>query len=287
MTQYWRQRTVLALSKLSDDVKPGILKEAWIWDTNRTILTMWRNLNDSLLDLNCWLVKFSSSNDVQTKLAIEDAVFSLESRGEIYKVFFELEARDIFTVHKRTDVLEPPALDLDFDDLEQNLRGILVENHPTLKPEIRSKVVREAPFQKVIDKVEVDVHRPEDFMEGLEYFYGYGKVQNYRKAMYHFERAEKEGLPEASNALGKMYYEGKGVRTDYRKSYLHFAKSANLHDATGLYYLGKHYEEGKTLNRGEQDYAKAINLYEQAASLGHPEALVDLGYLYENGLGVP
>src|SRR4030095_14670635 len=50
------------------------------------------------------------------------------------------------------------------------------------------------------------------------------------------------------------------------------------------------YEQAYKLDLGDgaaRDSAKALALYRQAADLGHTDAMLRLGYLYENGRAVP
>jgi TPR repeat protein/energy-coupling factor transporter ATP-binding protein EcfA2 len=55
-------------------------------------------------------------------------------------------------------------------------------------------------------------------------------------------------------------------------------------DASAMNNLGYHYQQGLGV---PQDYAKAREWYEKAADKGHVIALNNLGWLYQNGWGVP
>lgn len=77
-----------------------------------------------------------------------------------------------------------------------------------------------------------------EFLKGQEYFYGYGQLQNYHKALQHFQLAEQQGSIEASVSIGKMYLKGRGVDRNYRKAFEHFKRAADQKHPDGYYYLG-------------------------------------------------
>ena len=63
-----------------------------------------------------------------------------------------------------------------------------------------------------------------------------------------------------------------------------YKRRMELNDATAIYNLGTFYNEGRF--GLPHNYAKALELYHQAAELGHYGAYYNIGYLYAEGLGV-
>jgi len=55
-------------------------------------------------------------------------------------------------------------------------------------------------------------------------------------------------------------------------------------DAYAIFIIGLYYEDGT--NGYPQDSAKALELWHRAGELGHDEAYCNIGYAYNNGLGV-
>ena len=70
---------------------------------------------------------------------------------------------------------------------------------------------------------------------------------------------------------------------DYLTAFFYYEKAAEQGNATAQFNLGYFYDEGLGV---EQDYKKAKEWYEKAAEQGNATAQFNLGYLYENGLGV-
>jgi len=61
-------------------------------------------------------------------------------------------------------------------------------------------------------------------------------------------------------------------------------KRLELNDPTAMYNKGCDYEEG--LHGLSKDYTKALEFYHRAAELSHADAYCNIGYAYDNGLGV-
>ena len=122
---------------------------------------------------------------------------------------------------------------------------------------------------------------------GILYLSGLGLSQDYSRALDLFLRATKAGDFKGPRYAGIVYYRGLvGAGPDYGKAAAYFKTAADGGDITANYYLGLMYERGQSF---AQDYAKAATCYAKAApSVGHVEtaALVALGRLHENGLGV-
>ncbi|MEI3363994.1 MAG: SEL1-like repeat protein [Oscillospiraceae bacterium] len=76
---------------------------------------------------------------------------------------------------------------------------------------------------------------------------------------------------------------GRGVAQDWKEAVYWYQKAVDAGSAYAMCDLGVCYERGEGV---QQDYAKAAELYRQAAEAGNPPGQCNLGYLYEIGQGV-
>lgn len=65
--------------------------------------------------------------------------------------------------------------------------------------------------------------------------------------------------------IGAMYNNGRGVNQNYQKAVELYQKGADLGDAGACYNLGHMYQHGQGVN---QDYQKAVELYQKACDVG-------------------
>lgn len=115
--------------------------------------------------------------------------------------------------------------------------------------------------------------------------------------------------------LGWAYYNGIGVEKDHEKSAEWFQKAANQGNSEAQYYLGRLYYSGeygeKNIPKGkklleksalqgyfwaqndlgyiletEEKYKEALDWYLRAAAQNCSRSCLNIGYLYQNGLGV-
>lgn len=90
-----------------------------------------------------------------------------------------------------------------------------------------------------------------------------------------------EGNVRAMIGLGYMSLSTNDkARFDPEKSFELFSKAAEKGDPEAMFELGKLYEKGIGT---KQDVAKAMALYEKSADLGFADAINDLGFLYYQG----
>ncbi|HLX54994.1 MAG TPA: tetratricopeptide repeat protein, partial [Aquella sp.] len=119
---------------------------------------------------------------------------------------------------------------------------------------------------------------------GNLYGSGVGVKQNYVKAVYWYKKAVAKGNVAAMNYLGLIYRDGIGtIDKDSKAAFDLFTKAASLNNDEGYFNLGYLYQNGIGVDK---DNAKAIANYMQAANLGNVLAMNDLAYMYENGVGV-
>ena len=116
------------------------------------------------------------------------------------------------------------------------------------------------------------------------YYFGECVEQDYKKAVYWYEKGlkqekhlvakygeenEKELFVPAQYNLAQCYYEGDGVEQNYEKAVYWYTKAAKLGDADAQNNLGNCYQNGEGV---EQDYEKAVHWYRKAAKQGNQEA---------------
>lgn len=90
----------------------------------------------------------------------------------------------------------------------------------------------------------------------------------------------EDGNVRAMIGLGYMSLNPDKSRFKPEKAFDLFTRAANNGDPEALFELGKLYEKGIGT---KQDVAKAIDLYQRSANLGFADAINDLGFLYYQG----
>lgn len=119
---------------------------------------------------------------------------------------------------------------------------------------------------------------------GNLYGSGVGVKQNYTKAVYWYKKAVAKGNVAAMNYLGLIYRDGIGtINKDPKAAFDLFTQAASLNNDEGYFNLGYLYQNGIGLSK---DNSKAISNYMQAANLGNVLAMNNLAFMYENGVGV-
>jgi len=114
------------------------------------------------------------------------------------------------------------------------------------------------------------------------YLNGDGTLQDYAQAAHWFMRAAQDGDPSAQNVLGQLLYEGLGLEQDVAASLRWLASAAETGNPEYLF----DYAVVLETTEGFTDLTRAAALYDQAAQAGHLPAMVSLGVLYQNGIGV-
>ncbi|KAK8835009.1 hypothetical protein M9Y10_020614 [Tritrichomonas musculus] len=105
--------------------------------------------------------------------------------------------------------------------------------------------------------------------------------QDYLVARQYFEKAFSLGNSDASNCLGYLYYHGfPNITKNLNLARKYFELSAEKNNSSGLFNLGLLYQNGEGV---EQNYSKAISYYNLSAKYGNPYAYLQLGILYQEG----
>ena len=130
------------------------------------------------------------------------------------------------------------------------------------------------------------------FHIGSCYYSGtHGVSQDYKAAVFWYEKAAEQKLPEAQNNLGNCYKKGeRGVSKDFKKALELFQLSANSGYAPAQFNLAACYQEIAATCKEESEktsnFEKAVHWYTKAAEQNHLDAKYYLGLSYEKGFGV-
>ena len=162
------------------------------------------------------------------------------------------------------------------------------------------------------------------FELGVMYEYGTGVFQSYKKALRYYQNASKSGELSAHMKLAKFYKDGIGTKPDIKKAVRHLLilkdkttdpemkdeisarlaaisrlialesqdpetrfkwlrSAAKGGDIASVLDIAYMYQNGIGV---EQDYEQAIFWYNKAVGRGSVSAMTNLGYIYANGFGV-
>lgn len=126
------------------------------------------------------------------------------------------------------------------------------------------------------------------FALGQLYQRGNGVDVDYAKAKEYYEQAIANGCSEANNGLGDLYQSGYDVEQDGAKAieYFTLASQGNEKDWVAYAYISLGAMYRWEYPNVTQDYAKAMENYEKAATLGDASAINSIGVMYSDGKGV-
>ena len=106
----------------------------------------------------------------------------------------------------------------------------------------------------------------------------------YARALPGLQKLSTEGNLAAAKLLGDLYLDGKGgMQQDYAKAMEYYMMAAQEDNADAQAQLGYMYQNALGV---EADYAKAMEWNNRAAQQGNAQGQAQIGYLYQNGLGV-
>ena len=99
------------------------------------------------------------------------------------------------------------------------------------------------------------------------------------KMLEWYKKGARHGNTECEMMLGRLYEDGDGVKKDIPKAIEWFEKAAAKGHAAAQNGVGRcHYEKGR--------YEEAFKWHTKSAAQGYTNAEINLGILYEDGLGV-
>lgn len=145
---------------------------------------------------------------------------------------------------------------------------------------------------------------------GTCYLTGTGTGQDYDKAVAWLRRAAQKDNPTACYNLGTCYESGKGIPLDKKAALQWYKKAADLGSPPGITHYNRlkkeletpkepprpaanRMEEAKRINREglelnkQKNYAGSFPKFLQAAQMGLPIAMYNVGYAYQHGEGTP
>ena len=105
----------------------------------------------------------------------------------------------------------------------------------------------------------------------------------YQIIKWYHNRASSGEDPSAQKLVGCLFYYGLGVKKDQSIACSWYRKAAEKGHAAAQINLGVMYQKG--LGGLAKDEHKALELYRKAAEAGSAIAQINLGYMYEKGLG--
>ncbi len=141
---------------------------------------------------------------------------------------------------------------------------------------------------------------------------------NVEKAIHYYKQAAAAGNTDGLASIGVLYQFGAGVEQSYETAIEWYQKIIEAGDTDGWYLLGTVYEDVEEYDKAvecyeeqlkgegtfkysayyglakaykyglgkEENFAKALDYYQQAAGNGEIQAMVELGEMYLNGDGV-
>lgn len=120
-------------------------------------------------------------------------------------------------------------------------------------------------------------------MRGEMFLRGAPAPRDYADATKLFREAALQGLPQAKRNLCSMYYREQDTSVDYASAVKRLHMEAQMANSLAPYEMARMYMDD-TLAR---DYGEAARWFRFAAEQGMPQAQIELGKLYAEGLGVP
>ncbi|MFG0248129.1 MAG: tetratricopeptide repeat protein [Phycisphaeraceae bacterium JB051] len=122
-----------------------------------------------------------------------------------------------------------------------------------------------------------------EFEVGYRYDLGEDVKQDFKKAVYWYQRSSNQNYMPAKTNLGWLYQNGLGVEQDYRIAMSLYTQAAEAGDSQAQHNLACMYDQGLGMQR---DLQLAVKWYVKAAQQGHPAACLNLGVCYWRGEGV-
>ena len=126
---------------------------------------------------------------------------------------------------------------------------------------------------------------------GSLYYTGRAGEQNYEKAAYYYDMADKAGDRQATENLGYIYYYGRTGKTDYEKAFKYFVKGALDGHLRSLYKVGDFYKNGFYVDKDPQEafaiYGHCTEMMtDKAVPLVGADVYMRMGDCLFEGIGV-
>lgn len=124
---------------------------------------------------------------------------------------------------------------------------------------------------------------PQEIELAAAYYAGRGVTRDEKMAAYWYEKAARNGDPEAENEIGYFYQTGTGVTRDMARALHWYQLSAASGYTNAKVNLGVLYQRGTGV---EKNAEMAMRLFQEAAAKGNGAAAAYLGDMYYFGSGV-
>ena len=174
---------------------------------------------------------------------------------------------------------EKQLVSFTFKALEHPLQG---------KYDSGMKFLREKKYKEALSDLltAAQARHPEAIMQtALIYEKGLGMwFAEKKQALYWYQQAAEMKNPVAAAKVAAAIY-AKELELSTAQMLKYYLLAADSEDAESAYKVSRLYQEG--YKEIKQDETLALKYLQQAASLGHPDAMYDLGIRYEKGIGVP
>ena len=121
----------------------------------------------------------------------------------------------------------------------------------------------------------------------IAWAYEIGKVlpRDTERAIFWYQEAAIQGHAEAYSSLGLMYYYGReDLPVDYALAAGYYEAGMELNDPESFSFLGYMYQQGQGVPQSD---SRAAELYRRAADLGDGYGMAQYGWLLREGRGVP
>lgn len=122
------------------------------------------------------------------------------------------------------------------------------------------------------------------FYSGLCYANGYGTTQNFKEALYWYERGAEQGDYASMNNVAAMYEAGEGGIKKDMITAMYWYKQAAKENVVAQTNLGKKYYYGNESLK--PDYVESLFWFQQAAKQGDIDAQLWIANYYQYGIGV-
>ncbi len=130
---------------------------------------------------------------------------------------------------------------------------------------------------------EADNQRAQFYL-GVCYDDGNGVSKDLKKSLDWFRRAAEQGERTSQFNLGIAYLNGEGVQKSIQTAESWFRKAAVQEHPGAMYQLGHMYYAGNLVL--ERDAESAVMWWQKASDEGYSKAMNNLGFCFQNGIGV-
>jgi TPR repeat protein len=133
-------------------------------------------------------------------------------------------------------------------------------------------------YEKAADK-----NNPKALFSLGEYYYSEIPIKDYDSAFIYFKKSADSGYSKANAQLGYMYEKGLGTNVNSHLADKYYRKAAEEGNSIALYNIGMYYKNGK--DSFTQSYDSAFIYLKKSADLDFSPAELEIGQIYENGIG--